>query len=373
MNSSTGAWSRLSPVVRISNEFSLAVECCRWNFTGGSSDAIAELTYYIDWGRFARLVQFHRIQGLAWTGVCGAAIPQATAASLGRDAQAIAAESLRATVASRSLLGAFETAGTPLLFLKGLTLGALAYGNPALKSAIDIDLLIDPNQLGKAAAVLRECDFRLVTPRESVGDRTLLNWHRPWKESVWAKASPPLQLDLHTRLADNPRLIPCVGVHSPRQLVEIGNGIRLPTLATDELFAYLAVHGASSAWFRLKWIADFAGFIHRWGRTNVETLYRRSQELGAGRAAGQALLLAHELFGSLSDGPALADELRRDRVTVRLFRTALRLLTGEPAEPTERRWGTLPIHATQFGLLPGLRYNLTELSSQLSRRTTRPS
>jgi hypothetical protein len=257
----------------------------------------------------------------------------------------------------------------PLTFLKGLTLGALAYGNPALKSAIDIDLLVDPEHLGKAAAVLRECDFQLVTPRESARDRTLLKWHRTWKESVWTKVSPPLQLDLHTRLADNPRLIPGIDVHSPRQLIDVGDGILLPTLATDELFAYLAVHGASSAWFRLKWISDFAGFIHS-APNDVETLYRRSKELGTGRAAGQGLLLADRLFGSLTDSPRLADELRGDRVTARLFRIALRLLTAELAEPTERRWGTLPIHLSQFGLSAGVGYKLTELSSQVRRRLT---
>ena len=293
--------------------------------------------------------------------------------SLAHEALGIAEENLRATLASRQLLEAFGSSGIPLLFMKGLTLGALAYGNPALKAAIDIDLLIDPKDLGQAAAVLRGCDFQLVTPDASVGDRILLNWHGTWKESVWAKASRPLQLDLHTRLADNPRLIPGIDVHSPRQLVDIGNGIRLPTLATDELFAYLAVHGASSAWFRLKWIADFAGFIHRCAPANLESLHCRSQELGAGRAAGQALLLADELFGTLADSPRLRGELRRDRVTIRLFRSALRLLTAKPVEPTERRWGTLPIHRSQFGLLPGLGYKLSEISSRVRRRTIRTS
>lgn len=373
MNSSTGALSRLSPIVRTSNEFKLAVECCRWNFTDGSTATVAELTDGINWARFARIAQFHRIQGLAWAGVHPAATSSGTSDSLGYDAQVIAADNLRAAVASRTLLQAFEAACIPFVFLKGLTLGALSYDYPALKTAIDIDLLIDPNQLCEAAAVLRECGFKLRTPHDSVGDRVLLKWHRAWKESVWARVSPPLQLDLHTRLADNPRLIPGIDVHSPRQLVDIGNGIRLPTLATEELFAYLTVHGASSAWFRLKWISDFAGFIHHCAPANLESLYRRSQELGAGRAAGQALLLADELFGALESSPGLADELRSDHVTVRLFRTALRLLTVEPAEPTERRWGTLPIHRTQFALLPGLSYKLREISSQVRRRMARTS
>lgn len=352
-------------------EFRLVVECCRWNFSGGATDAISALAEGVNWQQVAQIARFHRVQGLV-SRALEEAIPETRlrgGGSLAREGLGIAEENLQATLASRELLEAFGNSGIPLLFMKGLTLGVLAYGNPALKSAIDIDVLIDPKDLGNAATVLRKCEFQLVTPSESAGDRTLLKWHGAWKESVWARVSPPLQLDLHTSVADNPRLIPGITVHSRRQLVEIGNAIRLPTLATDELFAYLTVHGASSAWFRVKWISDFAGLIHS-APTDVEMLYRRSQELGAGRAAGQALLLAHELFGTLQNSPALRDELRRDRVTVRLFRTAQRLLSVD-AEPTERLWGTVPIHRSQFALRPGLSYKLMELSSILRRRTTR--
>lgn len=50
-------------------------------------------------------------------------------------------------------------------------------------------------------------------------------------------------------------------MESARQLVEVACGIELPTLARDEPSAHLCVHGASSAWFRLKWITDLAALI----------------------------------------------------------------------------------------------------------------
>jgi len=81
----------------------------------------------------------------------------------------------------------------------------------------------------------------------------------------------------------------------------VAPGIRLPTLARDEQFAYLCVHGASSAWFRLKWISDLAGVLHGQSGEMIERLFERSQALGAERAAGQALLLADRLFGSLDE------------------------------------------------------------------------
>ncbi|HEU4824839.1 MAG TPA: nucleotidyltransferase family protein [Dongiaceae bacterium] len=214
---------------------------------------------------------------------------------------------------------------------------------------------------------MRAAGYELAAPRNSAADRVLHAWHRGWKESVWTKSSPGLQIDLHTRTADNPRLIPGIDVHALRQSVELGGGIRLPTLADDELFAYLAVHGASSAWFRLKWISDFAAFVHNRPGRDIQRLYERSQELGAARAAGQALLLADELFGTLDALPELRRRLNRDRTTRLLFEIALRLVTGPPIEPTQRRLGTLPIHRTQFLLLPGLAYKVSEVARLANR------
>jgi Uncharacterised nucleotidyltransferase len=362
---------RVQPVEKMagSPELSLALECCAWSFSSvthvGADGSLPD----IDWSRFLRLVRFHRVEGLAWNYISSSdgSAPDAVRRALSEAAIRIAAQNLQTSAECRAIHEIFDAAQVPLLFLKGLTVGVLAYGNPALKDGIDIDLLIDPADLGKAADLLRGRGYRLIIPRQSPDDRVLHAWHRSSKESVWAKDSPPLMIDLHTRAADNRRLIPGIDVHSPRQWVDIGQGIRLTTFADDELFAYLAVHGASSAWFRLKWISDFAALLQGGSGDEFDRLYRRSQELGAGRAAGQALLLADRLFGVLQASSALRVELARDAATRRLYRAALRLLTGEPSEPTERFLGTMTIHWTQLLLLPGLGYKLSELLRQAGK------
>jgi hypothetical protein len=355
----------------ISPELRLAIDCCRCCFRGGD-DVEPLLSAGIDWSKFLALIAFHRIEGLAGRALTAAeTVPETVRHTLRIRASKIAAANLQSKSESHRLLHDFQAAGTDLLFLKGLPLGALAYENPMLKTGIDIDLLVDPTDLAKAAQSLRRAGYRLSAPNESAEDRLLHRWHRAWKESVWVKDSPPLQIDLHTRVADNRRLIPHIDVHSPRQWVGIGDDIRLPTLAHDELFAYLAVHGASSAWFRLKWIADFAALLHACSAQEIERLYDRSQELGAGRAAGQALLLADCLFGTLRHNQALAERLRSDSGTNLLFRAAFRMLLGGPVEPTDRRLGTFLIHWTQLLLLPGARFAASELARQARRTVLR--
>lgn len=340
------------------------VDCCRSAFAGGAAGTSQER---MDWTLFLRLVQFHRVQGLVARGLPTArAVPQTISDSIGADALRIAAANLRASLECGRLVESSNDAGIDPLFVKGLTLGALAYGNPAIKFAVDIDILVRDAELETAAELLQREGYRLEEPPGPYSAERLRAWHEPGKESTWVRDEPWSVVDLHTRLSDNPRLISTIGPDSPRQLVEVAKGIELPTLQEEELFAYLCVHGASSAWFRLKWIADLAALLHRKTAEEVARLHRRSRELGAGRAADQALLLADVLFGTLSHNRGLRSKLQADRISRWLCRQALRQLAGrsEPVEPTARLGGTARIHLTQFLLMPGLGFKASELVRQ---------
>lgn len=308
------------------------------------------------------LARRHRVQGLAWNALAPSAdqLPEQTKAELAADARSIAATNLAIVAECRDLHAVFERSNIPLLFIKGLAVGALAYRAPLLKMGWDIDLLIDPGELQAASELLRERGYALRLPHSQ--DR-LQAWHMRSKESVWSR-SDSFYVELHTRLADNRRIIPGIDIDSPRQLVTVAPDASLPTLAEEELLAYLAVHGASSAWFRLKWISDFAALIHGKSASEIERLYHRSQELDAARAAGQALLLADRLFDVLQAVPTLRQRLGSDRSTRLLCDAALRMMTKGTAEPTERPLGTLVIHWTQFLLRPGLGYKFSELRRQ---------
>lgn len=345
----------------------LAIRCCRFAFAG--DEPPLPLNAEFDWSRFLRLVRFHRVQGLAWAALCSNRdrLPTDVAGALAADAAAIAAENLRATVDCRNLLEDFQRAAIPLLFVKGLTLGVLAYGSPSIKAAVDIDLLVADGHVVEAGRVLENRGYSLQIPRGPFCPNGLRAWHSKRKESVWTRRDPRSQIDLHTRLSDNPALIPSLDVHSPRQAVEVAPGISMPTLADEELVAYLSVHGASSAWFRLKWISDFAALLAHREPGRLEQLYRRLQELGAGHAADQALLLADAFFQLLEANPELRVSLQRNSASRWLCRAAAWQLAGrpEPIEPTSRPLGTAMIHLTQFALLPGVRFKVSELVRQL--------
>jgi hypothetical protein len=348
----------------MSPELSLLSNCCRSAFDDSTAFGPTD---DVDWDRFLRLARFHRVQGLAWRSLMPlkASVPKKVREALSNDATAIAASNLVAAAECGELARRFEAPGVPLLFLKGLTLGTLAYGTPAVKAAVDIDLLVPDIRLAESACLLQSLGYRSVEPLNA-DPRRLRRWHLLRKESLWGKQGAGIHIDLHTRVSDTPRLIASIDNDSPQQMVDIGNGITLPTLADDELFAYLAVHGSWSMWFRLKWLADFAALLAPLSPGEIERLYRRSLQLDAGRCGALALLLADALFESLAANERLRDELQRDSAARWLCRSALKQVAVrvEPVEPTAAAFGTARIHWSELFLVPGWSFKASELVRQ---------
>ena len=343
-------------------EFLFMAACAKSLFDPSERSRLAAQAGAVDLGKLTGLAARHRIEGIVWSALRGAGIDTGVPVlePLGHAARTISQQGLRAAAESARLQSAFALAGIDLLFLKGLAVGQLAYGNAFVKRSWDIDVLVAPDAVGAAADLLRQAGYWCGSPGERAD---LVRWHGANKESVWHSADELHHVELHSRLADNPELIPAVGMASPRQTVAIAPGIALPTLASDDLFAYLCVHGASSAWFRLKWIADFAGLLRDCDGAGIERLYWRSQELGAARSAAQALMVADAVFG-LPLPPALRAGLEQSAANRWLAALALRDLAA-PREPTGRRLGTAGIHLSQLLLKPGPFFAWRELRRQV--------
>jgi hypothetical protein len=350
-------------------EFALAVACCRWPPSADKNKAVREAAAGVDWPLFLKVARRQRVEGLIWHALrqAGVDMPAATARPLQAAAQKIARQNLTNLAESARLRRVLGEVGAEPLFVKGLTLAGLAYGDVALKSGWDIDILVEIDAVEACADALEHEGYRLMLPPAEVGRSRLAWWHERWKESIWSNRARGTHVELHTRLVDNAAVLKGVGACSPRQEVEVSTGLPLPTLRLEELFAYLCVHGAASGWFRLKWAADVGALLSRCGEEETERLYRTSQELGAGRAAAQALLLCRFLFGTRT-APALLAELRSRPMNERLFRLALRNMAGRSAstELSDLRFGTLGIHLNQLAMVPGLRFKMAEAWRQLA-------
>jgi len=95
-------------------------------------------------------------------------------------------------------------------------------------------------------------------------------------------------------------------------------------------------------------------------------MYRRAQQVGAGRSAAQALLLANRLL-ALPLPSDLVATLNRDPRNRWLSALALRAMVGQgPRELDDSIFGTVGINASHFLLGKGVRYKFGELARKLT-------
>jgi hypothetical protein len=353
--------------VRFPPEFKLAVACCRWPPSPRHDEAVKRAASGVDWVRLLKVAARHRVEGLVHDalGRAGIAPPPAVAGRLGSAALGIARENLVFAAEAGRLAGAFGEAAIPVLFLKGVTLNLLAYGTLAIKKAADLDLAVESASYARSVGVLRQSGYVCAFPGAAASDADILAAASRNKHSIWSRNG--VAVELHCSLVDSPLMLPGLTAAGEPQNVEIAPRILLPTLGREALFAYLCVHGATHAWSRLKWIADLAALLKDEQPAGIEHLYRRSIELGAGRAGGQALLLCADLFDTALP-PALDSELRGSRAHRYLAQVALKsmLRGGGETELDELTFGTAAIHLSHFRLMAGWRFKAAELKRKLA-------
>jgi Uncharacterised nucleotidyltransferase len=349
-------------------ETMLAAACCRWPPSQAGAVAVRHAASdNIDWHRFLHVVHRHRIEALVWAGLRHAAldVPEHVSTVLAGRAASIAIDNLRRAAEESRLFQAFEALGLELVFVKGTTAALLAYNSLAIKMAWDIDLLVSRVDVDRACALLASLGYERNTPDPALSGKEYRRWLNHSKEMLWINPALGTSVELHMALVDNPQLLHDVGMSSPRQIVRHGDVLALPTLATEELFSYMCVHGTIHFWARLKWLADVAAFIET-NQLDCERLYRSSLELGAGRCGAVALLLCNRFFGTAVPQRLMA-ELRADRGVALLERSTFAVMAlGETQAPdTESPWEVISLMAARFFTKPGLRHSIAEFRYRL--------
>src|SRR5262249_30380784 len=212
----------------------------------------------IEWPRFLRVVQRHRILGLAHQGLAEArlAIPPDIRRELGARAETLVRENLAMAVGALRLQGLFDEARLPVLFVKGSSLAMLAFGKLGLSGSEDIDLLVPREMLPAATALIARAGYHRFDPPPNISDAQLQLVMPLRKDLGFVHQATGLRIELHWRLFLNPHAMDEGSIMAGSRVVPLAGAAGLRTLGEEDLFAYLCMHGALHWWYRLKWLAD---------------------------------------------------------------------------------------------------------------------
>ena len=217
----------------------------------------------LDWWLVLRQAQRHGLLALLYDCLVGRGlvdrVPPEPRQALATSARIVAARSLLLTGELLRMVRAMGEEGVPVLPFKGPVVAVAAYGDLALRSFGDLDILTPEESLPAARRVLASLGYRpalaLAAGQEQayLQSECALQFHNPERGHV---------VELHWRFSERNASVdlPPAEIWSRAGRVDLA-GSSVTTLCPEDLVLYLCVHGAKHQWERFEWVCCLAELI----------------------------------------------------------------------------------------------------------------
>jgi hypothetical protein len=263
-------------------------------------DTIAGSPDKLDLDYVFQLARRHSVLPLVYSQLSTAAenIPPDQLARFKKNYQENAARNLWLTAELCRILQSFEATGIEAVPYKGPALAVYAYGNPALRRFVDLDILVRKADTLRAIELLTAEGFVCGAPWTNAQAALLL---RTQHNLSLSRDEGRLIVELHWELASSlfASSLQAEDVWGRLQTMRLNNAA-VKCLSSEDLLLSLCVHGSKHQWERLAWICDIAELVKRHTDMNWNLVFERAAAEGGNE---RMLFLGLYLAGSLLDAP----------------------------------------------------------------------
>lgn len=269
---------------------------------GGDAEAVGHAAEgVLDWEEFLSLAQLHRMGSLVWRCLenCEDAIPASVRQRLKAEYERNLCHSLLSAAELLQVLQALSQEQIAAMPLKGVVLGASAYGEFGLRTCGDLDLLIRRKDLESATEILVQRGFRRA-PEKRDGS--------PVHERSFLRPQDGMVLELRWNLDSVSRRytreLGLDWVWHDRRSVPLA-GARVPDASPEKSLIMLCTHGSKHVWHRLIWVCDVSRLIASSPELDWRVVETQARLLGLWKPVCLGLLLANRLAGPIPKCPPL--------------------------------------------------------------------
>jgi hypothetical protein len=273
------------------NEWLLLLECTS---PMHNRERLAGLLPSVDWARLLVLAEEHGVAGhLAGClrDLEEALVPREIRRALVDRQRAQIFFTLRLTGELFRILDRFTSEGIGALVVKGPVLAVQAYGDPAMRSYGDLDLLVRQRDIRRATELMSAAGYVAAVPLSAIDAGKIPGQY------LFSKPDSKLLVELHNdrTLRYFPRRLPLEECFARQALVRL-DAREAPALSAEDELVLICIHGAKHFWERLMWIADVAALVSRQTGIDWERAADSAKAVGAERMLHTGLRLAGDLL-----------------------------------------------------------------------------
>jgi hypothetical protein len=219
---------------------------------------------------------------------------------------------LRMTAELFRILDQFASAGIGALVVKGPVLAVRAYGDPAMRSYGDLDLLVRRRDVRRATELMIAAGYDAAVPIAAIDAGKIPGQY------LFFKRDSKMLVELHndSTLRYFPRRLPLEGLFERQARVQVDSR-EVPALSVEDELVLICVHGAKHLWERLMWIADVAALVSRQVNLDWDRAASSAKEVGAGRMLHTGLALSAALL-KLRLPDHVLEKVKSDKVAANL-------------------------------------------------------
>lgn len=269
----------------------------------------------INWNVLMDMAEEHSVQGLLTNrleaaGLAG--VPAEARAKLLERRRAQRIFSLSMIAELFRILESFSEAKIGTILVKGPVISLLAYDDPAMRSYVDLDLLVHHKDIRSASQRMLTLGFDADVP-ESVIEKGKIPG-----EYLFTRPGTQRIIELHTERTFRyyPKPMRADDLFARRRPLSMDDR-KVPALSLEDELLLNCVHGAKHFWERLMWVSDVATLVQKHPEIDWKKAREAAADVGAERMLRVGVLLGTSLFGTKLP-EAMADDVQRDRATKRL-------------------------------------------------------
>jgi hypothetical protein len=253
----------------------------------------------LDWPKFLRCAQKHSVTPLVcWilAGTYTREIPAPVLGQLRDNLRETAQFNLTLSAELVKLLALLQREEIEVVPLKGPTLSASLYGNLALRSFADLDLLFHQRDVLRVKSLLEANGYALTSTLHWPSGPAVFRA----RESQLSFADPRgiVSVDMHWGILPD-YMPPAFDVNHIWKMLRAVPfaGVMTRTLSPEHLVLFLCAHGAKHLWERVGWICDFARVLQVENSVDWSYVFAQAAQTDTSRMLVLALLLAEKMAG----------------------------------------------------------------------------